>query len=153
MKMRFVFIGSLVLAAVGAWLIASPWAIGYAASATFPRWNNVVAGILAVIFGLWSAAWRKPDRPLWPTLRQAAPTLAIVALGVYLWVMVFAVYYTEVGRFNAFYQYCVSVAFAILGMAVTASRMRQAQQPSELDHGELRRRLRESGYPSAAGPA
>lgn len=132
MKMRFVFFGSLVLAAVGVWLAVSPWVIGYPASASYPRWNDLLCGVLVAVFGLWSAARRTPDLPFWPTIRQAVPSIAIVVTGLYLWFADFAAYYFRIGRTDTFYQFCVATSLLILGMAVWASRMGHAQKPSEL---------------------
>lgn len=135
MKMRFVFFGSLVLAAVGAWLAVSPWVIGYPASASYPRWNDLVCGVLAAVLGLWSAVRRTPDVPFWPTVRQAVPTIAVVVIAFYLWIVVFAIYYFRIERTDAFYQFCATATLLILGLAVWASRMGHAQLPSKL-HGQ-----------------
>lgn len=45
---------SWVNAAIGVWLIAAPFVLGYVADAE--RWNDIIVGILLLAFGAWSAS-------------------------------------------------------------------------------------------------
>jgi hypothetical protein len=128
-KVPFVIVGSLTLAAVGVWEIVSPWVIGYT-SWTFGHWNDVACGILAVLLGLASAViGRRSAEGLWPTVRSASPSIAIAGLGVYLTVMVFARYYQHIGRVEAFYVLCVAMTYIILGLAVAATSLALERRP------------------------
>jgi SPW repeat-containing protein len=66
---------SIINIVLGAWLIASPFLLGYAATQSF--WNQTIAGILIGCLGLWrlldvTARWSR-----WVTI--AAGTWLIVA--------------------------------------------------------------------------
>ena len=39
--------------ALGAWLIVSPWVLGFA-SINLALWNNVIAGIVFILLALWN---------------------------------------------------------------------------------------------------
>ncbi|HEX7080067.1 MAG TPA: SPW repeat protein [Gammaproteobacteria bacterium] len=43
-----------VNAAIGVWLIAAPFILGYAEDQE--RWNDIIVGVLVLIFGAWSAS-------------------------------------------------------------------------------------------------
>jgi hypothetical protein len=44
---------SWVNALLGAWLIVSPWVLGFADSAN-ALWNNVIIGVIVLVLGAWS---------------------------------------------------------------------------------------------------
>ncbi len=44
-----------VMLGAGAWLIASPWILGYA-SYNLVAWNSIVVGTVAVVMALWNMA-------------------------------------------------------------------------------------------------
>jgi len=39
---------------IGIWLLFSPWLLGFS-ELNLPAWNSVIAGILVIVFMLWSA--------------------------------------------------------------------------------------------------
>lgn len=42
------------MVAVGAWLLVSPWTLGFS-ELNLPAWNSVIAGALVIVFALWTA--------------------------------------------------------------------------------------------------
>ncbi len=81
-----------------------------------------MGGALIVALGIWSAIDRSaPDR-LWGTIRHGIPTIGIIAVAVYTQVVVFALLYQEVGRFDAVYIMAVGMATLIVGLSVMAPR-------------------------------
>ena len=40
--------------ALGAWLVASPWVLGFAATLATATWNFVVVGLLAIALAAWA---------------------------------------------------------------------------------------------------
>lgn len=47
--------------AMGLWLVAAPWLLGYAALAT-PTWNHVLVGLAAIAMAAWSI-WHFRHQP------------------------------------------------------------------------------------------
>lgn len=45
---------SWINAALGFWLVIAPFVLGYSDEAT-PLWNDIIVGIIVVLFGIWSA--------------------------------------------------------------------------------------------------
>ncbi|MEK7626665.1 MAG: SPW repeat protein [Patescibacteria group bacterium] len=41
------------LIALGIWLVLSPWILGFSAF-NLPAWNNILMGVLIVIFSIWN---------------------------------------------------------------------------------------------------
>jgi hypothetical protein len=49
--------------ALGAWLLASPWLLGFS-TATIAMWNAVIIGALVVVFAGWALAQMQGQRQL-----------------------------------------------------------------------------------------
>ncbi len=43
----------VVLIVLGAWLIISPWILGFS-DLNLPSWNNALIGTLVIVFTLWN---------------------------------------------------------------------------------------------------
>ncbi len=67
---------SWVNAAIGVWLVISPFALNFAARGAV--WNNVIAGALVVVLALWSLSGMQPAGTVssrTPADRAAAPNV------------------------------------------------------------------------------
>jgi peptidoglycan/LPS O-acetylase OafA/YrhL len=122
MRTSIVFWGSLALAGLGVWKIIEPSAAGYTGDSV-AYWSDIVGGALVIVLGLWSAIDRGPGTTYGGTLRKAAPTLGIVAIGIYGVVVSFADYYDDIGRIDTFYVMALSMALLVLGLLITRSRL------------------------------
>ena len=119
-KVPFVIIGSLIAAAAGAWLIASPYVIGYT-HWTFGHWNDVVCGIIVIVLGIASALLGRPGRGFWAMVRRAAPAIAIAGMGLYLAAVGFALYYNHIGRVDTFFGFLVAIGWILVGFTLAAT--------------------------------
>ena len=123
MRRAYVFAGSIVLMALGVIQLLMPQILSYPSSETFAHWNAIVAGILVIAFGAWSAIVRPAPERLRATLVSGAPTLAVIALAVYLLVVCFALLYTRIGRINTFWEMALAMAILVIAISVEHSRL------------------------------
>jgi hypothetical protein len=123
MKRAYVFVGSIVLAALGVVQLLMPQILSYPSSATFARWNAIVAGAIVIVLGVWSAVVRPAPERLRTTLVSGAPTLGVIALAVYLLVSCFALLYTRIGRINTFWEMALAMAILVVAISVEHSRL------------------------------
>ena len=122
MRTSIVFWGSIGLIALGVWKLFQPAVAGYQADRV-AYWSDIVGGALVIALALWSALAPGPGKTLWSTLRKAAPTLAIVAIGLYGLIAAFADYYDDIGRVETFAVMALSMGLLVLGLLVTRSRL------------------------------
>ena len=122
MRTSIVFWGSIGLIALGVWKLFQPAVAGYDANGV-AYWSDIVGGALVIAFGLWSALAPGPGKTLWSSLRKAAPTIAIVAIGLYGVIASFADYYDDIGRVETFAVMALSMGLLVLGLLVTRSRL------------------------------